>query len=71
MSVSRTRVLLRSFALVLMLGATTSVTAEDCGFAYQFCMPIYYSCLADGGYPPDCHAMLDQCILNNGCGTLP
>ncbi len=71
MSVSRMRMGVRAFALVVLLGVTTNVAADNCGFAYGFCMPIYYGCLSEGGYPPECLALLDQCILNNGCTTLP
>ena len=71
MSVPRTRMLVRSFALVVLAGAVTNVSADDCHFAYEFCMPIYYDCIEQGGYQTDCIAMLDMCIQNNGCGLLP
>ncbi len=71
MRASRTRKLFQSFVLVSMLGMSSGISANNCNFAYQFCMPIYYACMADGNPQADCIAMLDQCILNNGCGNLP
>lgn len=62
---------LAALAFVLCTSSGSSADANNCQFAYSFCMPIYYACLADGGHPIDCHAMLDQCILNNGCDILP
>ncbi len=71
MKVSRIRTFTRWFALTTLLGVAFAAAANNCQFAYRFCMPIYNACMSSGGNPIQCHAMLDQCILNNGCSTLP
>ncbi len=71
MKASRIRTLTRWFALTTLLGVASAAAANNCAFACSFCMPNYYSCLENGGSQQECHAMLDQCILNNGCNVLP
>jgi hypothetical protein len=68
---SRTRTLTRALVVTALLGMAFAAMANNCQFAYRFCMPIYNACLQSGGSQQECHALLDQCILNNGCGTLP
>lgn len=61
-----------AMTLAFVLGASFSTTAaRGCRFAYDFCMPRYYDCLASGTPQTVCHAELDACILRNGCSTLP
>jgi hypothetical protein len=57
--------------LAFALGASYAFAADNCRFAYRFCMPRYYDCLASGAPANECHAELDACILRNGCSTLP
>lgn len=60
--------MLVSFAL----GASfAGYAAGGCRFAYEFCMPRYYVCLAAGRPQSECSAELDACILRNGCTQLP
>jgi hypothetical protein len=64
--------LFAAMALAFAIGATfTNASANNCRFAYNFCMPRYYTCLASGTWQYECHAELDACILRNGCSTLP
>lgn len=59
-------------ALTVLLGASfAALAAENCTFAYRFCMPRYYACLASGAPTDSCHRELDACLLRNGCSTLP
>ena len=71
MEARRVKRLTAALAFAVCSGTGITAAASDCHFAYQFCMPTYYACLAGGGGALECHAMLDQCILNNGCNTLP
>lgn len=68
---SRARTLARALIVTALLGVAFAAAANNCQFAYRFCTPIYNACLQSGGSQQECHALLDQCILNNGCGTLP
>ncbi len=66
------RPLTATMALAFVLGASfTSTAANNCRFAYDFCMPRYHDCIASGVPQNECHAELDACILRNGCSTLP
>ncbi len=63
---------LAAIGFVGCLSLGLSAAADDaCGFAYSFCVPIWNACLAETGDWIGCHEMLDQCILANGCSTLP
>jgi hypothetical protein len=56
---------------ILVLSTGAALAARGCEFAYAFCWPRYYSCLASGIPQQDCHMELDACILRNGCSNLP
>lgn len=55
----------------LALGASFAASADNCSFAYGFCMPRYNACVSSGVPQYECHAELDACLLRNGCSTLP
>ena len=64
--------LIATMVFVVVLGASFISAASDrCDFAYDFCMPSYYMCLASGTPQSECHAELDACIVRNGCSTAP
>lgn len=61
-----------TMALTVLLGASfAAMAAQNCTFAYRFCMPRYYACVASGVPTESCHRELDACLLRNGCSTLP
>jgi hypothetical protein len=57
--------------LIVCLGASFAATADSCRFAYDFCMPRYYACIASGTPQDECHQELDACLLRNGCSNMP
>ena len=64
--------LFAAMALAFAIGATfTNASANNCRFAYNFCMPRYNTCLASGTPQHVCHAELHACIIRNGCNYLP
>ncbi len=69
---SHLKPLIATMALTVLLGASfAAMAAQNCTFAYRFCMPRYYTCMASGVPQESCHRELDACLLRNGCSTLP
>lgn len=71
MKVLRAKRWLAGICFVVCMSVGLGAAAESCGDAYAFCMPLWNDCLATTGDWIGCHQMLDQCILANGCSTLP
>lgn len=69
---SHIKPLIAMTALTVLLGASfAAFAAENCTFAYRFCMPRYYACITSGVPQDNCHRELDACLLRNGCSSLP
>ena len=68
---SRRKTFFAALALTALAGASFAAWANNCDFAYSYCMPRYYSCLASGTSQITCHQALDACLIRNGCGNLP
>ncbi|WP_111265383.1 hypothetical protein [Marilutibacter maris] len=68
----RRKTAVAAFVLVALIGASFAAAAamsEQCRFAYSFCKPRYYACLASGTSQIECHLELDACLLRNGCSS--
>jgi hypothetical protein len=71
-TVRRVQRVLAALGFVASVSVALGAAADDpCGFAYGFCMPIWNDCVTTTGDWLGCQQMLDQCLLANGCGTLP